>query len=270
MTRKQIVLIVVANALISTLISLIVVALAALWLRDGAGASAAPTPQPVGTTATQQVAIALPSTTPIVHVVKAGDTLSGLALQYDVPAEDIIAANQIQNPNFLPLGAELIIPVGGVPQVTATLTPMPTATDTPIPFEPPSADMTATAAAEAGATATPVPTPLPSTGELQIEITTVIKSGQVDQEWVVLTNRGTGRAELQGWTLSDAERNTYTFPNSTVWPGGSVTVYTGAGQDGNPPSSLYWGKLQPIWSPGEIVTLRNVTGKVIAIYKVGP
>ncbi|NIV39826.1 MAG: LysM peptidoglycan-binding domain-containing protein, partial [Anaerolineae bacterium] len=62
--------------------------------------------------------------------------------------EDIIAANQLENPNFLQVGMQLIIPIGGVPEVTATFTPAPTATDTPIPFEPPSADMTATVAAE--------------------------------------------------------------------------------------------------------------------------
>lgn len=269
MTHKQTASIIALNALISTLISVVVVGVAVLLLREEP--KALPGPQAGSPAVTQTAGVqALPTATPILHVVKSGDTLSGLALQYDVPAEDIVAANQIQNPNFLQVGAELIIPVGGVLQVTATITPMPTAPDTPIPFEPPSADLTATAAALAGATATTLPTPLPAGGEMQVTIAGVTGAGQVSQEGVILTNIGSGRAELQGWTLNDALGNVYTFPNVSLWPGGTVTVFTRTGQDGNPPSSLYWGKLQPIWSEGETASLKDAKGAVIATFTVAP
>lgn len=271
MTRKQMALIFAANAVVSVLISLIVVVGAAFLLKDRFGAApATETSQAVVPTATQAAAASLPSATPVIHVVQPGDTLTGLALQYDVPAEDILAANQLENPNFLQVGMELIIPVGGVPQVTPTLTPMPTPTNTPIPFEPPSAGLTATAAALAGATATSLPTPLPSTGELRIEITQVIAPGQIAQEAVVITNQGSRLVDMAGWTLSDALGNTYTFPNLRLWAGGSVTVNSGVGQDGSPPSSLYWGKLEAVWSPGEKVTLKDAAGQVVATGVVGP
>jgi len=186
-----------------------------------------------------------------------------------VPEEDIITANNLENPNFLQLGMQLIIPIGGLPAETPTLTPVPTATDTPIPFEPPSADMTATAAAEAGATVTPTPA-LPATGELQIEISEVVQAGQVDGERVVIVNRGERLADMQGWTLSDGEGNVYTFPNFRLWGGGSVTVHTRIGEDGNPPANFYWSKLVALWSPGEVATLKDAAGGVVSTFTVGP
>ncbi len=264
MTRKQIAGIIAANAVISTLISVIVALLVIRPVRQAS--TATPT---TGATVTQGIAGATPSPESVIHVVQSGDTISGLALKYDVPQEDIIAANQLEDPNLLTPGMELIIPLGGVPEVTATFTPEPTPTDTPIPFEPPSADMTATAAAEAGATAIPLPTSLPTAGELQIGITEVIAAGEVDQEHVVITNAGDALADMQGWTLSDTDGNAYTFPNFRLWAGGNVMVHTRIGQDGNPPFNFFWGKLEAIWSLGEVATLKDADGEVVATYTVG-
>lgn len=266
MTRKQVALIIAVNAVISTAISVVV---ALLVIRP---AQVVPTATPgSGATATQVIVVDTPiEPDVIVHRVQQGDTISGLAFKYDVPEEDIIAANNLQNPNFLQVGVELIIPVGGLPQVTSTFTPAPTATNTPIPFEPPSADMTATAAAEAGATVTTLPTPLPPTGETQIEISEITGAGQVEQEQVIILNNGEQLADMQDWTLSDADGNVYTFPNFRLWTQGSVTVHTHIGQDGNPPANFYWGKLETIWSPGEIATLKNAEGEVISTLVVGP
>lgn len=274
MTRKQVALIIAANAVISTLITLLLVLVILPALNVAVPiTSATPTRGIIdgATGQTTQLAIPVtPTATPVVHVVQAGDTISALALRYDVPEEDIIAANHLVNPNFLQVDTELIIPVGGLPPATATLTPVPTATNTPIPFEPPSADMTATMAAEAGATATTLPTPLPSTGELQVEITEIIGAGQVDQEWVIITNVGDRLADMQGWTLSDADGNVYTFFNFRLWTGGNVTVHTRIGQDGNPPANFYWGKLEAIWSLGETAILKDAAGQVTSTYVVGP
>jgi LysM repeat protein len=265
MTRKQVVFIIVVNAVISAVISLVVVLLVA----RPAGKVSSITPTSL-LPATQPVAVgSTPTVEVVIHVVQAGDTISGLALKYDVPEEDIIAASHLENPNFLQVGMELVIPIGGLPKVTATLTPEPTATETPIPFEPPSADMTATAAAELGATATPLPTPLPSTGDLKITISEILAPGQVDQERVVISNVGERLADMQGWTLSDNEGNVYSFPNFRLWAGGSVTVHTRVGQDGNPPANFYWGKLQAVWSNSEVATLKDAAGAVIATYIVG-
>jgi LysM repeat protein len=264
MTRKQVALIIGVNAVISTAISVVV----ALLLMRPVEVTLSSTPT-IATVATQAVAATMPTPEVVIHVVQSGDTISGIALLYDVSAEDIVAANQLANPNFLQVGMELLIPVGGLSQATATFTPAPTPTDTPIPFEPPSADMTATAAAELGATVTPLPTSLPSTGDLRLEISELLGVGQADQERVVITNVGTQLADMQGWTLSDSNGNIYTFPNFRLWAGGNVTVNTRVGPDGSPPANFYWGKLEAIWSDGEMATLKDAGGAQISTYVVG-
>lgn len=45
------------------------------------------------------------------HIVVAGDTLGSLALFYDVSVDDIVAFNQLINPDALAIGQELMIPV---------------------------------------------------------------------------------------------------------------------------------------------------------------
>lgn len=268
MTRKQVAFIIGLNAVISAVISVLVALIFIQPSQEIPASTATITADPA--TTLQVVETSAPIAELVVHTVSAGDTISGLAFQYDVSEEDIIAANQLENPNFLQLGMQLIIPVGGVPDVTATFTPAPTPTDTPLPFEPPSADMTATVAAELGATATSLPTPIPSSGDLTIEITEVLGVGQIDQEGVVITNLGDTLADMQGWTLSGAEGDVYTFSNVRLWAGGGVTVHTRVGQDGSPPSNFYWGKLEPVWSPGDVVTLKDASGAVLATYTVGP
>jgi LysM repeat protein len=269
MTRKQMILIIMINAVISGVISVVV---ALLMIRPADVVSSSTPTALSATTATAALVLEPTAEAPeaVAHVVVSGDTISGLAFEYNVPEEDIIAANRLANPNFLQVGMELIIPVGGLPDVTATFTPAPTATDTPIPFNPPSANMTATAAAEAGATATPLPTPLPSEGTLAIEIREILDAGQRDQERVVLFNAGERLADMDGWTLSDSEGDVYEFPNFRLWAGGSVIVHTGSGMDGSPPSNFYWDNPEAVWFAGKVATLRDAEGNVVARYTVGP
>lgn len=271
MTRKQIAFIIAVNAVVSTAITLllVLVLLPALGApaQERATAAATVTSGAVAGSETRPADQPQLSPTPVIHIVQAGDTISGLALRYDVPAEDIIAANQIANPNFLQLGTELTIPVGGLAEATATLTPVPTPTDTPIPFEPPPA-LTATAAAEAVASSTPEPVESPASGELLVEIGEVLGAGEVALERVIIANMGERLADMQGWTLSDAGGNVYTFANFRLWKGGSAIVHTRIGEDGNPPANFYWGKLEALWEPGEVATLTDDEGRVVDTYTV--
>jgi len=272
-TRKQIAFIIAVNAVVSTAITLLLV----LVILPALGAPARERVTPSIATATGDAVAELetrpaaaeppPSPTPVIHIVQAGDTISGLALRYDVPAEDIIVANQIENPNFLQLGTELMIPVGGLPEATPTPTAVPTPTETSIPFDPPPA-LTATAAAEAVASSTPPPAESPSGGELLVEIAEVLGAGEVALERVIIANMGERLADMQGWTLSDAGGNVYTFANFRLWKGGSAIVHTRIGEDGNPPANFYWGKLEALWEPGEAATLRDDKGQVVHTYTV--
>jgi LysM repeat protein len=269
LTRKQVALIISVNAVISAAIS-VVVALLIVQVQPVEVLPTLTPTSPAVAASTQAVVALTPAQEPVLHTVQSGDTISGLALLYDVPEEDIIAANQLVNPDFLQVGMQLVIPIGGLIPSRATFTPAPTPTDTPIPFEPPSADMTATAAAELGVTATALPTPPSLTGELQVEIVEILGVGQVDQETVVINNLGERLADMQGWTLSDSDGNIYTFPNFRLWVGGSVMVHTRIGQDGNPPADLFWGKLEAVWSPGDVVTLKDALGTTVSSLVVEP
>lgn len=276
MTGKQALFIIIVNAMISILIS-VGVALAVIRLTQTSlpGVQPALAAQTVMAAAqpsigsTPVMVSVAPTATPVVYIVQPGDTLSSLALKFDVSAADIIVANEIVNPDFLPAGQRLTIPVDGVPQATATWTPIPTATGTPMPFEPPSAELTVTAGPGSGDVSTSPSTPDPATGALEVEITGILGVGEIGQEGVVITNVGDQLADMAGWTLSDAEGNTYVFPNYRLWPGGNVTVHTRIGQDGSPLSSLFWGKLEAIWSFGEVAKLRNAEGVLSTTFVVG-
>ena len=53
------------------------------------------------------------SPTPIIYVVQQGDTLNSVSRKYGVPVNDIVALNNIYNPNSIPVGQELLIPTPG-------------------------------------------------------------------------------------------------------------------------------------------------------------
>jgi LysM repeat protein/DNA-directed RNA polymerase subunit RPC12/RpoP len=88
---------------------------------DTPTASPTPTASETPTATPSPTATPNPTATPLIHVVLAGDTLYGIALQYDTTVEAIMAANGLKD-TFLKVGQKLIIPVA-----TAT----PTATPTP-------------------------------------------------------------------------------------------------------------------------------------------
>lgn len=86
----------------------------------------------------------------------------------------------------------------------------------------------------------------------------------LNDEYVVVTNRGDESVDLGGWTLTENADRTYTFPaNTTLAAGESVTVHVGSGEDGD--GHLYWGQSSPILNnDGETVTLRDAGGAVVA------
>jgi LysM repeat protein len=85
---------------------------------------------PLADTATPTV-----SPTPIVYVIRSGDTLLEIAQEYGVSVEAIQRANGIEDPRFLRVGQEVLIPTGeeeeGEEEAGSLLIPTPT----PIPFD---------------------------------------------------------------------------------------------------------------------------------------
>src|SRR5574341_1143096 len=104
------------------------------------------TPVPVVTTpAATPVIIASPTftPTPVTYVVQKGDTLIGIAVKYGVSVEALQAANNGVQPEYLSIGAVLVIPGsegGEVVNVGAAPTPV------PIPLSAPACYPTPTAA----------------------------------------------------------------------------------------------------------------------------
>ncbi len=106
--------------------------------------SATPTPALTTPLATP-VIIASPTftPTPVTYVVQQGDTLIGIAVQYGVSVEALQAANNHVQPEFLSIGAALIIPgPAGVPVASAGVAPTPV----PIPLSAPACYPTPTGA----------------------------------------------------------------------------------------------------------------------------
>jgi LysM repeat protein len=101
------------------------------------------TPAPtldIDATATAYAALLRPSPTPAgLYIVRQGDTLTAIADQYGTTVEEIMAANNLSDPNALQVGQALIIPsllvtpeapleTPGAPDLP---TPLPTVTPSP-------------------------------------------------------------------------------------------------------------------------------------------
>jgi LysM repeat protein len=275
MTKRQTVFIIVVNAAISLVISLsvsLIMLYVFLLSLEAVEVTALPPQAPA--------AIPSPKPTTTTYIVQAGDSLSGIAFQFDVPVEDIIRANGLNDADLLFVGQELIIPIGGLPE-TPAFTPVPTPTETPIPFEPPTPLPTDTPlAAQPTPSETPLPspeTPVPSPTKgptptifakpVDVEITEIVGSGSIAEEMVVITNRGQP-VNLEGWTLSDRHDNVYTFPGILLWSNNaSVRVHTSSGE--NTATDLYWKLDRAIWEAGDKATLADRNGEIIADYALG-
>lgn len=184
---------------------------------------------------------------PTVHVVQSGETLGTISQTYDVTVEDIMVANQLDNANFLSVGQELIIPIGGLPEATAV-----PATETPLP----------------GTVPTPIPTTAPpEQGEAIVAISNVVGVGELTEEAIQIINSGARQVGLVDWTISDESGFVYTFKQVTLFgEGAGILVHTEAGTDG--PTDLYWGLELPILVSGKTFTLTDADGNVVSTYTI--
>jgi LysM repeat protein len=232
-----------------------------IWERVHIPSSPSPTPTPTrpatGEAVSAPTAPPPASPTPpgpVLYTVQAGDTLGAVARSYGVSVEELMAANGLSDPNVLAVGQTLVIPVAPPP--------------------PPTTDPSAERPLEPSPTMEPLPTtvllptPLPTltpSGPPLVEIGQVLGSGDLAAEVVVVRNRG-GAVSLEGWTLADAEGNTFTFPKITLFANTQVRVHSPVGS--STPSDLYWGRATPAWDGGELITLRDGEGNVVDTYIV--
>jgi hypothetical protein len=157
-----------------------------------------------------------------------------------------MAANGLDNPDFLQIGQQLVIPVGGLAAV---------------PTEPP------TATALNDAVPTPIATLALPEGQASISIGEVIGAGILAEEAVTIVNSGSRPQALLGWSLSDQEGHVYTFGQVTLFGDGSaIVIHTDSGSDSV--GDLYWQLEEPIWESGDAVTLQDEAGATQATFLV--
>lgn len=110
-----------------------------------------------------------------------------------------------------------------------------------------------------------------STTDLQIAITaanfvaTSPEKEHLDDEWVEITNKGSSEVNLAGWTLTDAQNHTYTFPDFILAAGAKVVVRTGEGDDNA--ENLFWNRSTSIWNNGgDLAVLKDSEGNIVSMY----
>ncbi len=260
------------NALVSLIISLLVILVVGPWLFNSPPATtpaqkiSGPAEDPTASAIVEPMPTATPTprAEPVEYVVQPGDTLGIIAEKFGITTDELMAMNSLTDPNLIRVGQTLFIPAAGA------LPPTPTPTATAAAVEPVSAATTefTLPPADISLTPTPSPTPIPTAtapplGQISVEITNVLGYGNLEKEQVLIANTGPG-VQLVGWTLSGSATDTYTFPNMFLFNGGQVAIHTADGTDSY--TDLYWGRDAPAWQSGDTVTLKNIKGEIIATY----
>jgi LysM repeat protein len=185
------------------------------------------------------------------HVVEAGQTLVTIATLYGQSLNEVVALNQLLNPDFNPdfisIGQTIVIPECGIPTLTPTLAP----SDTPVPTR-------------------IVPTPISTTtpapaGTISITITQVIDPGDITSEGVEIRNGG-APVNLEGWQIRGGSGERFTFPPFSLFSGGTVIVYSGVGE--NSARAIYWRRTQSVWGSGDTVELYDDDGDLQASFVI--
>lgn len=214
-----------------------------------------------------QTATALP-TGCIPHVLKDGDTPFAVAEIYGADPFRLLEVNGLDEAGatFLQIGDVLIVPLEfcplGAGEGAALLsgqTVDPTATETPAVSSTPAPSGTPPP------TVRPTVTLAPTAANAAMRIVEVLNAGDITAESVAVRNTG-AIVDIGGWTLSDADDNTYTFAQQRLFTNAQITLYSRVGT--NSPVALYWGRDTAAFQPGDTLTLRDANGNVQSTYRV--
>ncbi len=108
--------------------------------------------------------------------------------------------------------------------------------------------------------------PTLASGGVHTDIVSVTGAGVLASESVVIQNNGKAALLLTGWTLKNSQGSTYTFPQLTLYPDGTVQIHTGSGTD--TASDLYWQRSTPVWESGELIALYDTQNIARAFYRI--
>lgn len=182
------------------------------------------------------------------YQVQAGDTLGGIAVEFDVSVAEILEASNLEDADTLEVGQVLLIPQPVEVAIEPERTALP---EEELETPPATGDTTATQ---------------PPAGPGGVAIETVIGAGDLASERVKLARTGPGELSLAGWQLLEEDGAVFTFPQLNLFEGGAVNLYTRSGQ--STVVELYWGLDAPVWDSGETVVLLDANGNVHTTYRV--
>lgn len=168
-----------------------------------------------------------------VYVVKSGDSLLGIATQFRVTVDELVQANELENPDYVFSGQRLVIPT-----------------------------RTATVAGEPQVTALPTATPILE----GVEVKAVEAAGDLTGEVVLVVNESNQPFSLEGWRLERENGPAYRFGNVPLFPSGYVRIHSAAGTDTS--LDLYWQQSGAVWQSGAVARLLDGQGNVIHTYTV--
>jgi hypothetical protein len=220
-----------------------------------------------------QTATALPANCQL-HTIVEGDTPFGIAEQYGANLFLMLEANGLteETSTGLQIGDTLVVPLQGCPveQLPNYAAVAAEGEPTFTPTSESQATEEATEEATLAQSVTPRPSPTitlaPTAQNAEITIVGVEKMGDVTAEGVSLRNEGAIVSSMAGWTLSDAEGNIYTFKESVFFSTAEIKIFTRDGTD--TPLVRYWGLDRPVWNAGDVITLKDNKGAVIATRRV--
>ena len=164
------------------------------------------------------------------HLVQKGETLSGIARKYGVAVDELVAWNDIKNPDLIHVGQSLVV--------------KPSTKDKGHPISPP--------------------------GTANIVISYIFYDGVVKRvesdEYAQITNNGSAPVNLKGYRLNAGDPGQdFWFPDFAIGPGQSCRVYT---NEYHPESCGFsFGSGRAIWNnKGDCGYLYDATGTVVSEY----
>ncbi len=174
------------------------------------------------------------------HTVQSGDTPFGIAERYGANPYLLLEVNNLtlENATNIQIDDRLIVPLPGCSVEGQII------------------ETSGSADSANSAVAANVPN---TVNEVEIVLASVEGIGEITDESIHLRNIG-GDINISGWTLNDADGNSYTFPGLLLFTDAKIAIYSrsGASTEG----ALFWGSDQAIWQAGEQVSLIDRDGQV--------
>jgi hypothetical protein len=102
--------------------------------------------------------------------------------------------------------------------------------------------------------------------QVDMEIVSVIGSGVVVTEVMVIRNNGEDAVTLTDWKLMNGSKTIFTFPQVKMFKDGMLQVHSIAGA--NTAVDLFLGRTEPAWSSGDVASIVDTQGNLAATYVI--